>query len=119
LPLTAWSKVANSPALRPLCTKPKNTPGEGGENLLDLGPKKRLKSHRVLENNGEKMSRMQEKFIIDGNGNKTAVVLPLKYYQRLLEDIHDLTVVAERRDEPTITFEEVKRRLRRDGFIQD
>ena len=65
------------------------------------------------------MSRMQEKFIVDRNGKKTAVVLPLKYYQRLLEDIHDLTAIAERRDEPTVTFDEVKRRLRRDGFIQD
>jgi hypothetical protein len=40
-------------------------------------------------------------------------------YRRLLEDLHDLAVVAERRDEPTVTLEELKRRLRQDGLLQD
>jgi hypothetical protein len=31
-------------------------------------------------------------------------------YKELLEDIHDLAIIAERRDEPTVTVEELKRR---------
>ena len=63
------------------------------------------------------MSRSQEKFIIDENGRKMAVVVPVKRYVRLLEDLHDLSVVAERRDEPTVSLKELKRKLRSDGLI--
>jgi len=40
-------------------------------------------------------------------------------YERLLEDLHDLSVVAERREEPSVPLEEVKRRLRADGLLRD
>jgi len=40
------------------------------------------------------------------------VVLPIKDYKRLLEDMHDLEVVAERREEPSIGMEELKTKLR-------
>ena len=65
------------------------------------------------------MRKIREQFIIDEDGRRTAVVLPVKDYQRLLEDLHDLSVIAERREEPTISLEELKRRLRGDGLIQD
>ena len=61
--------------------------------------------------------KIREQFIIDPKGKKTAVVLPVKEYERLLEDLHDLSVVAERRREPTISLEELKRRLKKDGLI--
>jgi hypothetical protein len=33
-------------------------------------------------------------------------VLPIAEYERLLEDLNDLAVVAERRNEPTVAHEE-------------
>jgi hypothetical protein len=42
--------------------------------------------------------------------------MPLKEYERLMEDLHDLAVVAERRDEEAISLDEMKRRLREDGL---
>jgi len=60
---------------------------------------------------------MNTKFVVDESGNKTAVILTVKEYEELLEDIHDLTVIAERKDEPTISFEDLKKRLRADGLI--
>ncbi len=60
---------------------------------------------------------MDTRFIIDEAGKKTAVILPVKDYEGLLEDIHDLAVIAERKDEPTISLEELKKRLRNDGLI--
>lgn len=54
---------------------------------------------------------------MDEKGKKTAVLLSLKQYERLLEDLHDLAVVAERKSEKPITLEEMKRRLKRDGLI--
>lgn len=56
-------------------------------------------------------------YIIDEEGKKTAVILPIDEYEELLEDIHDLTVVAERREEGTVSLEDVKRRLKEDGFL--
>ncbi|HHT9131027.1 MAG TPA: type II toxin-antitoxin system Phd/YefM family antitoxin [Candidatus Tripitaka californicus] len=64
------------------------------------------------------MGKVRERFLVDRRGRKTAVVLPIKDYERLLEDLHDLSVVAERRHEPTISLEELKRRLKADGLIQ-
>jgi len=66
-----------------------------------------------------KMTKIRERFIVNENGKKTAVVMPLSDYRRLLEDLHDLTVVAERREEPTISLDEMKRRLRADGLLPD
>jgi len=65
------------------------------------------------------MGKIQEQFLVDRNGKKTAVVLPVEDYERLLEDLYDLCVVAKRRNEPTISFDELKRRLQADGLIQD
>ncbi len=42
---------------------------------------------------------------------KTGVLLSVKQYEKLLEDLHDLAVIAERRDEEPIALEEMKRRL--------
>ncbi len=65
------------------------------------------------------MGKIRQQFIVDDKGKKTAVVMPLADYRRLLEDLHDLSVVAERRDEPMVSLDEVKRRLRADGLVQD
>jgi len=59
----------------------------------------------------------QEQFVVDTNGRKTAIILSLKRYQKLMEDLHDLAVVAERRAERPISLEEMKRRLKKDGVL--
>jgi PHD/YefM family antitoxin component YafN of YafNO toxin-antitoxin module len=61
----------------------------------------------------------KEQFIIDKDGKKTAVVVPVKEYRQLMEDLHDLTVVAERRAEPAVSLKDLKRRLKADGVIHD
>ena len=60
---------------------------------------------------------LQEQYLVDSKGRKTGVVLSLEQYKRLLEDLHDLAIVAERRDEKPISLEELKRRLKKDGLI--
>jgi hypothetical protein len=51
------------------------------------------------------------KFIVNEKGNKTAAILPIEKYLQIMEDLHDLTVIAERRNEKTISFEEIKENL--------
>jgi PHD/YefM family antitoxin component YafN of YafNO toxin-antitoxin module len=63
------------------------------------------------------MERSHKQYIVDDKGKKTAVVLSLAEYEELIEDIHDLAVIAERRDEPTISFDELKKRLKTDELI--
>ena len=41
----------------------------------------------------------------------------MKRYEQLMEDLHDLAVIAERRDEKPISLEEMKRRLKKDGLL--
>ncbi len=56
-------------------------------------------------------------YLTNEHGEKTAVVLPLSDYEKLLEDLEDLAVVAERRDEPTIPHEQFVSELKRDGIL--
>ena len=56
-------------------------------------------------------------FLTDQDGNKTAVLLPIAEYQQLLEDLEDLAAIAERREEPTISHEELIRDLKKDGLL--
>ncbi len=57
------------------------------------------------------------KYITDDHGERTAVVLPISDYEKLLEDLDDLAVVAERRDEATIPHEQFVAELKRDGVL--
>jgi hypothetical protein len=55
----------------------------------------------------------KEQYVLDDQGRRTAIILPAKVYGKLLEDIHDLDVVSERRREGTITIAEMKKRMKR------
>ncbi len=63
------------------------------------------------------MQAQQEQYVIDTAGRKTAVLLSLGRYEQLMEDLHDLAIVAERREEEPISLEEMKLRLREDGLL--
>jgi len=52
-----------------------------------------------------------EQYVVDAKGQKVAVILPLDEYEKLQEDLHDLSVIADRKDEKCISLEEMKRRL--------
>jgi PHD/YefM family antitoxin component YafN of YafNO toxin-antitoxin module len=56
-------------------------------------------------------------YITDASGQKRGVLLPLEEYERLMEDLADLALVAERRDEATIPHEQFVKELRRDGLL--
>ena len=54
---------------------------------------------------------LHEQFVVNEKGKKIAVLLPFNEYQKLLEDIHDLSVIAERRNEKTISMEDLKKEI--------
>jgi PHD/YefM family antitoxin component YafN of YafNO toxin-antitoxin module len=59
------------------------------------------------------MEQDKRRFVVTEKGRKTGVLLSLKEYRELLEDLQDLAVIAERREEPSLPFEVVKKRLER------
>ena len=60
---------------------------------------------------------LQAQYITDETGKKTAVILPIEEFEELLEDLDDLAVIAERRDEETVAMADVVARLKRNGLI--
>jgi len=63
------------------------------------------------------MKTIQEQFIINAKGKKTGVILPIGEYRRMMEDLHDLAVIAERREEKPISMAEMKKRLKKDDAL--
>ncbi len=55
-------------------------------------------------------------YIIDAQGNKKYVLLPVEEYEALLEqleDVRDIQLARERRGDETISLEELKKQLGR------
>lgn len=64
-----------------------------------------------------KLNQMHPQYLTDATGNKTAVVLPIGEFRNLLEDIDDLAAAAERRDEPTVSHEDLVAELKEHGLL--
>ena len=56
-------------------------------------------------------------YLTNEHGDRTAVVLPIGEYEKLLEDLDDLAVVAERRAEPVVSHDDFLAELKRDGTL--
>jgi hypothetical protein len=63
------------------------------------------------------LKQLEVQYVTNQSGEKTAVILPIAEFQELIEDIEDLAAVAERREEPTISHEDLMVELKRDGLI--
>ena len=68
---------------------------------------------------GATVSGMSEslQYLTDEHGERTAVVLPISEYEKLLQDLEDLAVLAERRNEPTTPHAQFVSELKRDGIL--
>ena len=66
---------------------------------------------RLMVKRSAKMTSLSRRYVTDQKGKRTGVVLSLKRYSRLMEDLHDLAVVAERRDEKPVPADDMKKRL--------
>lgn len=56
-------------------------------------------------------------YITDESGTKTSVVIPVETYEEMLEDIQDLVAIAERKNEESISLDDLKKKLRADGLV--
>lgn len=65
------------------------------------------------------LKQFNVQYITNETGEKTAVILPINEFLKLLEDLEDLAVVAERRDEVTISHDDLVAELKQDGILQN
>ena len=63
------------------------------------------------------IKELHPQFITDESGNKQSVILPITDFQELIEDLEDLAVVAERREEPTTDHAEFIKELKSSGKL--
>ncbi len=63
------------------------------------------------------MAVVKERRAPKTKGKRATVVLSRTRYEQLMEDLHDFAVVAERRREPMISLEDLKKRLRQRGVL--
>jgi len=63
------------------------------------------------------LKELHAQYITNEAGERSSVVLPLGDFQALIEDIEDLSAVAERRKDPTISHEQLVKELKKDGLL--
>ena len=63
------------------------------------------------------VKELKIKYITDRSGRKKEVILPLKEFENLIEDLEDLAVVAERREEKTVPHEDLINELKSNGIL--
>lgn len=71
----------------------------------------------MLAKRSAKATSLRGRYVTNRHGERTGIVLSLKRYSRLMEDLHDLAVVAERRNEKAVTADEMKKRLHKRGLL--
>lgn len=62
------------------------------------------------------LKELRAQYVTNETGKKVAVILPI---EELLEDIGDLATLAERREEPSQSHEDILAQLKRDGPLSN
>ncbi len=64
-----------------------------------------------------RIKELSPQYLVNTTGKKEFVVLTIKEYEELIEDLQDLAVMAERKDEPHKDFGVFKDNLKKNGLI--
>ncbi|QID34104.1 hypothetical protein [Pampinifervens florentissimum] len=59
----------------------------------------------------KKHSKERVKYIIDQNKKIKEIIMPWKEFTQLIEDMHDVKVVLERKDEELLSLDAIKKTL--------
>lgn len=78
--------------------------------------------YRSVKNEQEvkKMINIEEfhpKFIMDDKGHRQSVVIPIRDFRSLMDDIEDLAIIAERKGEPVTDHDEFVNELKNSGIL--
>jgi hypothetical protein len=64
------------------------------------------------------LKQLKPQYVTNEADERIAIILPIEEFQELQEAVEDLAVLAERRDEPTVSHEQLVAELRRDGLLK-
>ncbi|MFP4470003.1 MAG: hypothetical protein ACLFPE_04935 [Bacteroidales bacterium] len=56
-------------------------------------------------------------YITDESGNKKALIIPIREFEDIIEDIEDIITAYQRKDEKKVSIEEVKKNLQSKGIL--
>lgn len=65
------------------------------------------------------LKELNVQYITNESGDRRSVILSIEDFESLLEDLEDLARLVERKDEPTISHEDLKAELKKDGLLPD
>ena len=65
------------------------------------------------------LEQLEVQYITNKDGEKTAVILSIDSFQEILEDLEDLAVIAERRNELTVSHKDVLVELKQDDLLHN
>ncbi|NOQ63866.1 MAG: hypothetical protein GQ582_05085 [Methyloprofundus sp.] len=63
------------------------------------------------------ITELHPQFITDEKGIKQSVILPISTYQELIENIEDLVIIAERKEEPNTSHDKLLQELKTSGLL--
>ncbi|OGU75891.1 MAG: hypothetical protein A2V93_01950 [Ignavibacteria bacterium RBG_16_34_14] len=63
------------------------------------------------------IKKIRLRFVTDRKGKKKEVIMKVKDFEELLEDLNDMAIVAERREEETITHKDLVKDLKKNGIL--
>lgn len=58
-------------------------------------------------------------YVVNDAGQKTAVLMPIETFEQLIEDLHDLAVIAQRRNEEVVDLDRMLKRLGIEDELRD
>jgi PHD/YefM family antitoxin component YafN of YafNO toxin-antitoxin module len=63
------------------------------------------------------LKELNVQYITNEAGERSGIIMSMEDFEALLETLEDLAVVAKRRDEPTVSYEDLKAQLIKDGLL--
>ena len=60
---------------------------------------------------------LHPEYITDEKGKKKSVILSISNLQELMEDIEDLAIIAERKNEETVSHDKLLKELKQNGLL--
>ena len=60
---------------------------------------------------------LHPQYITNDNGDKVSVIIDMQEFENMIEDIEDLTAIADRKDEDTTSHDDFLNELRADGTL--
>ncbi len=60
---------------------------------------------------------LHTQYITNDKNERVSVIIPINEFEQMIEDFEDLQIVAQRKDEESISHQDILKELKQDGII--